>query len=66
MDNIEYTERDKETAQAQCATFLFITDSITIFINNEKVISTPFLYNHEDFAGQKDWSRMFVSTLMET
>jgi hypothetical protein len=65
-DNIEYTERDKENALAQCSAFLFMTDSIPIFIDNEKVISTPFLYNHLDFAGQQDWTNMFVSTLMHT
>ncbi|MFT3995757.1 MAG: hypothetical protein QM660_15715 [Dysgonomonas sp.] len=64
--NIEYTEHDKETAMAQCATFLFMTDSIPIFIDKEKVTSTPFLYNHSDFAGQKNWSSMFVSTLIHT
>jgi len=65
-DNIEYTERDKENALAQCAAFLFMTDSIPIFINNEKVTSTPFSYNHSDFAGKQDWSNTFVSTLIHT
>jgi hypothetical protein len=27
---------------------------------------TPFSYNFDDFAGQKEWSNMFVSTLMQT
>jgi len=65
-DNIEYTEKDREIAIMQCSAFLFMTDSIPILINNETSISTPFTYNYEDFAGQKDWSNMFVSKLMHT
>lgn len=65
-DNIQYTEKDKDIAKTQCATFVFMTDSIPISINNEIVISTPFSYNHDDFAGQKKWSNMFVSSLIAT
>jgi hypothetical protein len=65
-DNIQYTEKDKEIAKTQCATFIFMTDSIPISMNNEIVISSPFFYNHDDFAGQKEWSNMFVSSLIET
>ncbi|MFT3993621.1 MAG: hypothetical protein QM660_04890 [Dysgonomonas sp.] len=64
--NIKYTEKDIDIAMTQCAVFLFLTDSIPIIINNELLVSSPFSYNHEDFAGQKDWSNMFVSKLMET
>lgn len=64
--DIVYTERDKENALSQCAVFTFMTDSIPIITDNRKIISTPFIYNYDDFAGQKDWSNMFVSTLMNT
>jgi len=64
--NIEYPEKDKEKATAQCAVFVYMTDSISVATNNEAVIHTPFTYNFEDFAGQKDWSNMFVTTLMQT
>lgn len=64
--NIEYTEQDKNIAMAQCAIFTFITDSIPIMINQKQVMSIPFSYNYSDFAGQKDWSNMFVFTLMKT
>lgn len=64
--NIEYTEKDKDVALNQCVVFLFMTD--TIFMQREATIikHSPFSYNCEDFAGQQDWSNMFVSTLMET
>lgn len=64
--NIEYPEKDKEKATAQCAVFVYMTDSILVATNNGTVIHAPFTYNFDDFAGQKDWSNMFVSTLMQT
>lgn len=63
---IQYTEKDKDKAGYQCAVYLLMTDSIPVTTNNGIVIHPPFTYNYEDFAGQKDWSNMFVSTLMQT
>lgn len=64
--NIEYTEKDRDIAAAQCATFVFMTDTVPIYVGNDLVGCIPFQYNHDDFAGQNDWSNMFVSKLMET
>jgi len=64
--NILYPEDDVEKATAQCAVMIFMTDTIPIQTNNGVVAHTPFEYNFDDFAGQKEWSSMFVSTLMET
>lgn len=64
--NISYTEKDKNEADAQCATFAFMTDSLPVQINDEIIYHIPFQYNNEDFAGQKQWSSTFVSTLMQT
>ena len=64
--DIIYPETDKEKATAQCAVFVFMTDSIPVDTEDGVVIHTPFTYNFDDFAGQKDWSNMFVSTLMQT
>lgn len=63
---IIYTEKDKDIVLAQCATFLFLSDTTDIDIDNEVIPHIPFKYNHSDFAGQKDWSNTFVSTLMQT
>jgi hypothetical protein len=64
--NIIYQENDTEKATAQCAVFTFMTDSIPVSTGNGIVIHTPFAYNFDDFAGQEEWSNMFVSTLMQT
>lgn len=65
-ENILYVESDKDQAAMQCSAFLFMTDSIPISTGEGIVVHPPFSYNHEDSAGQKDWSNMFVSTLMQT
>lgn len=64
--NIVYPEKDTLRAEAQCAVFVFMTDSIPVNTQNGVKIHAPFHYNFDDFAGQKEWSSMFVSTLMET
>lgn len=64
--NIKYNEKDKNVAMAQCAIFLFMTDSIPIQYDNDITTHYPFTYNNLDFAGQEDWSNTFVSTLIQT
>ena len=64
--NIVYPEKDKDIASAQCAVFLFMTDTIPVQTDKGIVAHTPFQYNFDDYAGQKDWSNMFVSTLIQT
>lgn len=64
--NIVYTDKDKDVAMGQCAVYTFITDSVPLYVNEKLFIHPPFSYNNEDFAGQEDWSNMFVSTLMQT
>lgn len=62
--NVNYFEKDKDIAMTQCGVFAFMTDSFPITVSNEIILNYPFEYNKDDFAGQKDWSNMFVSTLM--
>ena len=64
--NIVYPDNDSLKAAGQCAVFVFMTDSIPVMTSEGVQIHTPFQYNFDDFAGQKEWSSMFVSTLMQT
>lgn len=64
--SIDYAERDKDIAMAQCAVFIFMTDTVHISVGKDIVGSVPFSYNYDDFAGKNDWSNMFVSKLMKT
>ncbi len=59
-------QRDEKAAKAQCAVFVFMTDSIPVQIGNEIRWHEPFTYNFDDYAGNEDWSNMFVSNLMQT
>lgn len=65
-DAITYVESDKEAAIMQCATFIFFTDSVPTMVKDGFATHPPFSYNHTDFAGQKDWTNMFVSKLVQT
>jgi len=64
--NVIYAGKDQEKGLTQYAVFAFMTEKIPIF-DGEKIDTIyPFSYNYEDFAGQNDWSNMFVTTLMQT
>jgi len=64
--NVFYTGKDQEKGLFQYSVFAFMTEKIPIF-DGEKIDTVyPFSYNYEDFAGQNDWSNMFVTTLMLT
>lgn len=64
--NITYTGKDSITGNMQCGVFIFMTDTVLLTWRKDVENHIPFSYNHTDFAGQKDWSNMFVSTLMQT
>ena len=64
--DITYAEKDKDIAMIQCAVFVFMTDTTSVLMDNNLIKDIPFSYNNNDFAGQKDWTNMFVSTAMQT
>lgn len=65
--NVRYEgDGDEEEARAQCAVFVFMTDSIPVQVEDGLIWHLPFEYNFDDYAGQKDWSNMFVSKMMHT
>ena len=64
--DILYDDRDKEKASTQCAVFLCMTDSFNVQTVEGIAVYKPFTYNYDDFAGQKDWTNMFVSKMMQT
>ncbi len=57
-ENISYDGNDRVM---QYSVFAFMTEKIPV-LNGEQIDTVyPFRYNYEDFAGQNDWSNMFVS-----
>lgn len=63
---INYIGKDATSVNIQAAVFAFMTDSIPMQSGDSIVYHPPFQYNYDDFAGEKDWRSMFVTTLMAT
>lgn len=64
---ITYTGADKNIIVRQASLFKLMTDSTLIQIdsvNNLKL--QPYTYDFSDPFGEKDWTKMFVSKLLET
>lgn len=59
--NIAYSEKDKDIASMQCATYILMTDTISLQLQDNTIKHSPFSYNHMDYAGQQDWSNMLVN-----
>jgi len=64
---ITYTGNDYENVVKHAAIFKVLTDSIYIPIDSTHYyLHEPFTYDFEDPLGQNDWTKMFVSKLLET
>jgi len=64
---INYQEKDKDYITKHAAIFKVFTDSIIIPLDTTHIfIHSPYTYDFDDPFGQKDWSSMFVSRLLET
>lgn len=64
---ISYNHADFQSVNTHAAIFRVMTDTVPISISDTAIIyHLPFQYNFDDYAGKKDWSSMFVSTLMTT
>lgn len=65
--DLTYQNKDKAKTMVYASVFKLMTDTIPLFTNDTAyILHLPFLYNFEDFAGEKDWSNMFVTKLLET
>ncbi|HMK59132.1 MAG TPA: hypothetical protein VK462_08750 [Nitrososphaeraceae archaeon] len=65
--NLIYDESDKDEIKKYAAVFRLMTDTVQFLIDNTRYFVTqPYEYDFEDFWGEKDWSKMFVSKLLET
>ncbi|MBX9850479.1 MAG: hypothetical protein K2X86_01835 [Cytophagaceae bacterium] len=62
---VNYTYNDIEDVAKNGAIFRVMTDTIKAFTYNN-IIHYPFLYDFDDFMGNKDWSKMFVTKLLKT
>ena len=64
---ITYEKKDKEIITQHASLFRVMTDSIYIPLDSTHLfVHTPYTYDFDDALGRKDWSKMFVSKLLET
>jgi hypothetical protein len=64
---ITYTGKDKDVVMKHAALFSVMSDSLIIPLDSEHFfVHSPYIYDFDDPLGQKDWTKMFVSKLLET
>jgi hypothetical protein len=67
QSDLIYNGTDKEEVKKYAAVFRLMTDTMKFYQNEKEFYSTiPYKYDFEDFFGDKDWSKMFVSKLLKT
>lgn len=64
---ITYTGKDKDVIVKHAAIFKAMTDTTLIPVDSSYfAVHTPYIYDFEDPLGHRDWTKMFVSKLLET
>lgn len=64
---ITYENKDKETIIQHASLFRVMTDSIYFPLDTSHMfVHLPYEYDFDDALGRQDWSKMFVSKLLET
>ncbi|MBN2520155.1 MAG: hypothetical protein JXB17_06605 [Bacteroidales bacterium] len=61
---LPYKGTDYDIVSRNYGIYKFMTD--TIWLTKDTAIHYPYKYNFEDYAGEKDWASMYVTTLIET
>jgi len=61
-----YDYKDKESVSKWASIFKVMTDT-TIRVKDSVIVAyLPFIYDFDDFFGEKDWSKMFVAKLLQS
>ncbi len=63
---IDYAEKDKEKISKFGSVFKVLTDTVFVKTDSSYIFSLPFGYDFEDFFGDTDWTKGFVSKLLAT
>lgn len=61
-----YDFEDKSIVEKYAAVFKLMTDTIPIIVDTNLYYHIPFTYDFEDFNGNQDWTKMFVTKLIDT
>lgn len=62
----DYNYSDYNEVEKYAALYTVMKDSITVNIGDSQKQWIPFTYDFQDVWGDKDWSNMFVSKLLDT
>ena len=62
----DYPHSDREKVKKYAALYTVMKDSITVNFSDGTSQWTPFTYDFNDVWGDKDWSNMFVSKLLDS
>ncbi|MCL1937503.1 MAG: hypothetical protein FWF52_03790 [Candidatus Azobacteroides sp.] len=64
---ITYAGKDKDIVTKHAALFKTLMDTVSLPIDSTRMLfHLPYTYDFDDPTGQKDWTKMFVSKLLET
>lgn len=64
---ITYTQKDRDVIVKHAAIFKALKDTTLIPVDSSYFfVHEPYTYDFDDPLGRKDWSKMFVSKLLET
>lgn len=68
QDGLNYSYKDRQQILLSASIFKIIRDSLVFDIpkQNLTAIKYPFKYDIQDFWGEKDWTKMFVTKLLQT
>ncbi len=65
-DSLIYKGKDVEKIRKYASIFKAMTDTTRLLLSNEKYEHKPFHYDFDDFFGEKNWEKMFVTKLLVT
>ncbi|GHM98872.1 hypothetical protein WSM22_03620 [Cytophagales bacterium WSM2-2] len=67
-DGLNYPQKDRNEVLLSASIYRMMKDSLVFENpnNNSRFLKTPYTYDINDFWGEKDWTKMFVTKLMYT
>jgi hypothetical protein len=63
-NSLQYTDKDKVKIEKFASVFKILTDTLFIRLDSLQDYHLPFGYDFEDFFGDTDWTKGFVSKLL--
>jgi hypothetical protein len=67
LELITYNAKDKDVIVKHAGLFKVLADSISFTLDSTHFfVHAPYEYDFDDVMGQSDWTKMFVSKLLET